>query len=798
MPWPSRRMFLGGALSLTLGPLACSNSSAPARDRIRKGAPGSLQPGARWTGVAGSGGEPPAQSDRPLGALVPDERFTGGFSAVPGQWVHGEGIRITALGLPPQPADGDAINYFKEALFFLEGNSVKVTDWSVNQTPVRMHDGRMAPQGSIGFSVEVGPGEGAVSGGDAILYCFLRGEHGLERRIEIPLVINVDRSLDARRRTVYVDPVAGNDDAAGTKVQPWRSLNRALSMGGASDGGRVVLMRAGNYVEDVNGTAARRSFSNGRMIEVVAAEGLKPEQVVITRTSRQLPETRWIVPARKVHFQGVTIDLGKMLVIQGGVRDYVLGFSGCRLVDPAGENGPRDASGLDIGYNLSVGPVPLRDAVNNPLPFGLGGVYLTECLFVNYTTQGARLYRNVTARESTDSFAGGPGYDNVVIDGFFVTMTRDFHARMHSARDLIVQSARKGDKDQTVVQLAGPPLFSGSNRRPDCKALIASGALAGRDGITVITADPATNSLVLQGDLAGSLAPGDRLRFYLIWHADFCQQQGIQRPDQTGMRNTTIFRYHASSPTAQLFLTGAGVRLEDKTVIATKGRQFLLSSASPRRNQLAPNDILKLSDGPQSGEYRFVESYDPATGTGTLLDPFSADQAGAALGRYALITGVTGQDGAYLSNFCSTRAYTVHGVKRARPSFNTGRIEHLYQDPHEQDPRFILHYGDLTDSTNLIRIVQQTQPDEIYNLAAQSHVQVSFETPNIPPTPTASGTLRLLEAIRILGLEKKTRFYQASTSELYGLVQEVPQSETTPFYPRSPYGAPSSMPIGSW
>ncbi|WP_426230769.1 GDP-mannose 4,6-dehydratase [Pararhizobium sp. DWP3-4] len=155
--------------------------------------------------------------------------------------------------------------------------------------------------------------------------------------------------------------------------------------------------------------------------------------------------------------------------------------------------------------------------------------------------------------------------------------------------------------------------------------------------------------------------------------------------------------------------------------------------------------------------------------------------------KTALITGVTGQDGAYLARLLLDKGYTVHGVKRRSSSFNTGRIEGIYQDPHETDPRFILHYGDMTDATNLIRIVQETQPDEIYNLAAQSHVQVSFETPEYTANADGTGTLRLLEAIRILGLEKKTRFYQASTSELYGLVQEVPQSEKTPFYPRSPY-----------
>jgi GDPmannose 4,6-dehydratase len=159
------------------------------------------------------------------------------------------------------------------------------------------------------------------------------------------------------------------------------------------------------------------------------------------------------------------------------------------------------------------------------------------------------------------------------------------------------------------------------------------------------------------------------------------------------------------------------------------------------------------------------------------------------LSKTALITGITGQDGAYLAEFLLTKGYDVHGVKRRASSFNTQRIDHLYQDPHEKNVRFELHYGDLTDSTNLIRIIQEVQPDEIYNLAAQSHVAVSFETPEYTANSDAVGTLRVLEAIRILGMEKKTKFYQASTSEMFGKVQEVPQRETTPFYPRSPYGA---------
>lgn len=156
--------------------------------------------------------------------------------------------------------------------------------------------------------------------------------------------------------------------------------------------------------------------------------------------------------------------------------------------------------------------------------------------------------------------------------------------------------------------------------------------------------------------------------------------------------------------------------------------------------------------------------------------------------RIALITGITGQDGAYLAELLLSKGYIVHGIKRRSSSFNTGRIDHLYRDPHVSDARFQIHYGDMTDSTNLIRIIQSVQPDEIYNLAAQSHVQVSFETPEYTANADATGALRILEALRILGLARTTRFYQASTSELYGKAREIPQTETTPFYPRSPYG----------
>ncbi|MBC9032792.1 hypothetical protein IAG41_10350 [Sphingomonas sp. JC676] len=634
----TRRRFIGSALALPFAPFACSAPSAPASDRPVQARPGTLRPGRRWNGAAGSGGTAPLQSNTPSGSLVPDERFTGGFSAIPGQWVHGEGIRITALGLPPQAAGSDQINYFREAVFFLEGNTVTVTEWSVNRTPVRMHDGTMAPQGSVGFSVEIGPGEGAVSAGDAILYCYLRGEHGLERRIEIPLVINVDRSLDARRRAGYVDPVRGHDAAAGTERAPWRSIYHALSADGVGDGGKVILLSAGRYVEDANMVPHTRPTNNKRMIEVVAAEGLKPEDVVITRSSRLSPETRWIVMARLVYFQGLTLDLGKVPTLQSRVPSYVIGFSGCRLVDPEGENGPRDARNLDVAYNASVGPVLLRDAVNNPFPYSVGAIYLSECLLVNYATQGAKLYRNVTARESTDSLAGGPGYDDVVVDGYFVSMKRSFRLRLHSTPDLIVQGVEAGPPGQTIVRVPPGDLLK-TGRRTDCKATIVSGLSAGKDWIQVVSADPTTGVVVLEGDLRRQLSPSDRVRIFMIWHADFCQQQGVVRPDQTGIRNLTIFRYHATSPTAQLFLIQAAVKLEPGTTISTNGARFTLSGGA-RPNVVVPDDVLRLASGPEAGEYRLVRDFDMASGSGTLLDPFTANQNGASVGRGKTLHGL--------------------------------------------------------------------------------------------------------------------------------------------------------------
>ncbi len=632
----TRRSFVGGALALSTATLACSAPSSMATGDRRKAAPGVLQPGPGWTGVAGSGGRPPAESDRPFGTLVPDERFTGGFSAVPGQWIHGEGIRITALGLPPQPVGAAAINYFKEAVFYLEGNSITVTEWSVNTTPVRSHDGTMIPQGSIGFSVEIGAGEGDVTAGDAILYCFLRGEHGLERRIEIPLVINVDRKLDAKRRVCFVDPQRGSDEGDGSRSAPWRTLYHALGSKGVGDGGKLILQKPGRYVEDVN-ISRLPPLNNRRAIEVFAAEGLRADQVIITRTARRLPEPRWVIQARAVHFHGLTVDLGKIMLLWGPA-DRAIAFLGCRLVDPRGPEGDRDENGLALGFNLSKGTPAQRDTLAAGLPYSFGGFYLAECLFVNFTTQGARLYRNVTAYQTTDSFAGGPGYDNVVVDGYDVIMPAEGITRLHLNSHLEVASVQSGPQATTILTLVDPQDLPRQEKAPDLRLRFLSGVLAGQEE-QILSINPGERRIVIRGDSASRVAAGDRIRCYAIWHADFCQQQGVQRPDQRGLRNITIFRYRASSPTSQLFLTQAPVRVEPKTRISTSGAQFQIISGTGKPNLVLDDDVLRLQEGPQAGEYRIVAAFDGATGTGTLLEPFSADQRDTLVERSKSING---------------------------------------------------------------------------------------------------------------------------------------------------------------
>ncbi len=636
----SRRTVMGGALALSVTPLACSAPGSSRTGPGQKAPAGVLQPGPRWNGSAGSGGEPQPQSDRPLGQFVPDERFTGGFSAIPGQWIHGAGIRITALGLPPQPADGEAINYFKEAVFYLEGNSVTVTEWSVNPTPVRMHDGTTMPQGSIGFSVEIAAGEGEVTAGDAILYCYLRGEHGLERRIEIPLVINVDRALDAGRTIRYLDPVAGNDNADGSRSAPWRTLCHALSRGGVGDGGKLVL-KAGRYFEDAN-KAAGGPLDNKRAIEVVAEDGARPDQVVITRTTRNVPSIRWMINARLVHFVGVTIDLRQLMQLWG-MRDRIIGFFASRLVDSVGPEGRLDADGVPFGYYLvkdmkgGEGDVVVGGFVPPPV---LGRVYLAECLFVNFNTQGPALYRNVTALEATDSFAGGPGYDDVVVDGYFAGMVRQGVRRLHLAPDLKLAGARPGSDNTTVLDLVDASDMPALTQIWDLKVRFLNGQLAKSDLVQLVSADPVGRTVVVRGNLAGQIAAGDRIRVQAIWHSDFCQLEGVKRPKQQAMHNTTIFRYRAYSPRAQLFMIQGGVPLEAGSRITTQGTAFTLRSGSGAPNILVEDDLLRLQqEGGPPGEYRIVRSYDSATGKGVLVDAFSRDQADTPVQRSKAMTG---------------------------------------------------------------------------------------------------------------------------------------------------------------
>ncbi|WP_294258480.1 hypothetical protein [uncultured Sphingomonas sp.] len=631
----TRRAAVGGLLVGSFAPGACSGASS-ASGAAPGGRGNGLRPGRRWNGTAGSGGTPPAQSDMPRGTLVPDERFIGGFSAAPGQWVHGEGIRITALGLPPQSADSSEINYFKEAVFYLEGNSVTVTEWSVNQTPVRMYDGRMVPQGSIGFSVEIGAGDGPVTAGDAILYCYLRGEHGLERRIELPLVINVDRSLDAKRPTRFVDPIDGDDSAAGTQTAPWRTIGRGLCDRGVGDGGLLILARPGRYVEDRNSIPGMRRIDNVRTIEVKPAEGLRADQVVITRSERYLPDARWIINARRVHFHGLTVDLSKIPRIMGA-QSTQIGFFGCQLLDRGRMYGDKDAVGRSMGLNLGNGDPRRRDTYP-VFPYAGQGFYLLETLFDAAAPMGPRLFRNVTATLTTDSLQGGSGYDDVVIDGYDATIGQPAPSRLHLPATLTIETVARDGQGNIALTVRDMGGMAPMKKQWDLKVRAVSGAATGGKPLALLLSDPAARRIVVEGDMAGRLSPGDEIMCYQIWHADFMQQGGVVKPGQRGMHNLTIFRYRAEGPTAQLFLTQGLVALQPGTVITTSGTAFRVFSPAGQ-NEILPDDLLQLVEGGgPPGEYRIVKSFDAATGTGVLMDPFSRDQTNVPIARSKAVT----------------------------------------------------------------------------------------------------------------------------------------------------------------
>jgi len=631
----TRRTALGGLLAGSLIPAACSGEASSTTTPLSVASGGILRPGRRWNGTAGSGGEPPAQSDQPLGRLLPDERFTGGFSAAPGEWVHGEGIRITALGLPPQPADGDEINYFKEAVFYLEGNAVRVTEWSVNKTPVRLYDGTTAPQGSIGFSIELGAGEGPVTAGDAILYCYLRGEHGLERRIELPLVINVDRTLDRSRPTRFVDPVDGNDGNAGTRAAPWKTIGRGLYDRGVGNGGLLVLTRAGRYVEDANSMPGMRPLKNDRAIEVRPVKGLRPDQVVITRTDRYQPDSRWVINARLTHFYGVTVDLSKMPRIMGAPGTAVA-FYGCQLLDRDRLYGEKDATGRSTGLNLGNGDIKRRDIF--PILANTGqGFYLLETLFIAPATFGPRLYRNVKALCSTDSLQGGSGYDNLVIDGYDVVIEDSAPTRMHLPDTLSVEAVTREGPGKSGIVVRDMGGMGAMRRGPDLRVRIVSGASAALKPLQLVSSDPVARKIVVEGDLLGKVSPGDAIMGFQIFHSDFMQQSGVFKPDQRGMHNTTIFRYRAHSPMVQLVFTQGFVPLQPGSRITTEGARFRLESAAGG-NLILPDDLLQLQGGVEPGEYRIVKSFDVASQSGVLMEPFGADQSGTLVARSKAMT----------------------------------------------------------------------------------------------------------------------------------------------------------------
>jgi hypothetical protein len=664
-----------------------------------------IGPGDAWTGAAGSGGTAPAESATPLGTLVQDEKFIGGFALAPGAWIHGTGIKVSAVGLPPQDPATDTINYFKEAVFYCEGNTVTVTDWSVNNTPVTLHDGTVAPQGSIGFAAEIIPGTGLAPGnataGDMVLYCYLRGDHGLERRISIPLVNNVDRSLDP----VGIDVTATPSGTTGTLTAPWTGasgtytgffsaaasrVSRTVTLTNAStavtyssappasSSTRIWLKRAKFFVDYTNGSdsnignlpgtgnawksllKAEISTLDGALIEVAAgtyvedsnsgalttqtravefrpAAGVLPSQIVVTRSARQtLNGGLWNIRMTRGHFFGMTIDLSKIMTINGSGNPCSTRFVGCRLVDPNGPNGPVDANGYDIGYNVTAGAV---DGVGVLFPAANGArTYLEECYFENYHILGAYLYRNVTGLYSTDAMATGGGsaetdfYDNVVIDGYYPTSTRSFQQRYHLETELTVATAvYNSGTNRTVITYSGSPTLTAhglpSTPRPDTACQIVAGTNKGLVAACVGQDNTAKTSTIT-GDWSALLTAGDKVRSYVIWHSDAFQLQGVIGVGTRGPRNMVATRYDPIGPYTQAFLIQApGTDFSPAfTTISTGGaddKDVTLGTSQTWRD----GDSVRLLAGPQIGEARLMDGDGTATQFGRLKEAYSAPQA---------------------------------------------------------------------------------------------------------------------------------------------------------------------------
>lgn len=563
-----------------------------------------LSPPTGWDGTTTWVGRPtpPTPSSTPLGTLVPDEIYTGGFSSPPGDWVDREGIAITALGLPPQPADSATINYFKEAVFWLEGETWTVTDWSVNDTEVLLHTGQMGVQGSVGAAVEIGPGIGAVKGGDAELYCTLRGDHGLERVIgPVRLAINIDQTYDTPtlklntyRPVLYVasneyaaaNPGTVSDSNAGTSpAAPMATINKALRTHGTVSGRTLLIGVPGQVNHFVEDDASSQAFSSTRPQEVeVYTPGITPDQMVITRSARLIGGAGVLYfRTNRVILKGVSVDLSKCTTVQASNVGAWYATKGCILSDPNGANGPRDANGYDIGYsfadNTAVNSVFINSANSK--------AYICETYLENYSTSYAQLYRNVVGKYAADVWQFGAGYNDLVVDGFQMQMTRTFHQRLHSTEDLTlsvpatVNGAGRLILPYAETSASFTPETAG---RPDVRIEIVTGFYTGTNILAYFQdSTGATNGVAnsLSAAAGHGLDPanftvGDKYRYYIEWHSDMAQHLAPSSAAPDSSKNTTIFRYYASSPTSQLFLTNGQIALYGTTTITSTGEDFTL------------------------------------------------------------------------------------------------------------------------------------------------------------------------------------------------------------------------------